>query len=271
MYEMMNSTKKRLFCTNTYRVSKKIKEAEDKICDDFNISPEDIIISAEILSSGVVKLTVRVTIDKKDHTFFDSSAFYYNYDTEEDFLNSLDKALSNIESQIDQKLNRLTIEDYLNTLVRDKKIEYWQRTNEVTIYAIKDYYITSLFIPKSITLLTDHLKAEIDKEISNIKSIENVFAIGDYTNPLIQTFVIRLAKIYGYPTTLDLITIENPTKRKDIRLRWEFYNRNTGEKIDTVYPSILYKDNVDIKDILEYEYTVATELANQDFDDFMND
>lgn len=271
MYEMMNSTKKRLLCANSYRVFKKIKYAEDKMCDDFNISPEDIIISTEILSSGVVKITVKITVGKVDYTFFDSSAFYYNYDTEEDFLNSLDKALSNIEYQIDQKLNKLTIFDYLQTLVNEKKIDYWQRVNDVTIYAIKDCYIISLFIPKSITQLTDHIKAEIDKEIINIKSPTNLFAIGNYSNGIIQTFVIKLAKLFGQDPILDLVTIQNPTKREALRLRWEFYNKTTGERIDIVYPSFLYDADVSIKNILEYEYKLAHESFGQDLDDFMND
>ena len=271
MYEMMNSTKKRLFCTNSYRVYRKIKEAEDKICDDFNISPEDIIIMTEIATSGTVKLTVQLTSVKEDYTFFDTSAPYYDDDTEEGFLNALDKALSNLETEIDKKLKGVTIYEYFNNLMSKEKIDYWYRVDKFNIRVMKSYYIMTLFVPESITVLTDHIKADIDKKISNIKSLENLFAIGDYTDDSIQTLVIQLTKGYGVHPVLDLMTIKNCDKRKSLQLRWEFYNKETGEKIDTVYPSILYDADVSIRDILEYEYNLVHESINQDFDDFMND
>lgn len=271
MYEMMNSTKKRLFCTNSYRVYRKIKEAEDKICDDFNISPEDIIIMTEIATSGTVKLTVQLTIANEDYTFFDTSAPYYDDDTEEGFLNALDKALSNLETEIDKKLKGVTIYEYFNKLMSEGKIDYWQRVDKFNIRVMKGYYITTLFEPESITVLTEHIKADIDKKISNIKSLENLFAIGDYTDDINQTLVIQLAKVYGVHPILQLMTIKNRDKRKGLQLRWEFYSTKTGELIDIVYPSILYEADVSIRDILEYVYNLAHERAEQDLDDFMND
>ena len=271
MYEMMNSTKKRLFCTNSYRVFRKIKEAEDKICDDFNISHEDIIIITEIATSGTVKLTVQLTIGKEDYTFFDTSAPYYDNDTEEDFLSALDKALSNLETEIDKKLKTVTTTEYFNNLMSKEKIDYWQRVDKFNIRVMKGCYITTLFVPESITVLTDHIKADIDKKISNIKSLENLFDIGDYTDNLNQRFVIKLAQLYGVHPILDLMTIKNCDKRKSLQLRWEFHNKETGEKMDTVYPSILYDADVSIRDILEYEYILAHESVEQDLDDFMND
>lgn len=271
MYEMLNNVKKRLLCTNSYRVFKKIKEAEDKMCDDFNIPPEDIIITTEIASSGTVKLTVQLTICNEDYGFFETSAPYYDDDTEEGFLNALDKALSNLEAEIDKKLKTMTISEYLDKLVAEEKIDYWQRLDKFIVGIMKGCYTTTLFLPESITVLTEHIKVDIDKKILNIKIPQNLYAIGDYSDNLNQKFVMKMAELYGQRSALELVTISNPNNHKNLRLRWEFYNKETKRRVDIVYPSILYEAKLPLSHILEYEYNLVTELDNQDLENFMND